>query len=319
VGYSSGSAGRLASAPAPVVPLPKPTSAGELIDAEITTTRGEANRVAKLIDAIKSAQPGDLVVSALNAGQGDCCVMRLPDGRIVVVDCNVNAANVNVVGFLQKAGIKMIDLLIVTHPDRDHVSGLPAIADAFKVGRVLDGRFRKEDDTGERTSGYEEYRAAIEKLKHNGAEFTNRTPIMGDKVELGGVKIDFLAPRAPMQAGDANEASLCFRVSAGSRTILFGGDVTQENWCSILEKEGSRLKSDIFWSSHHGAASGCFPEAVKAIAPRLTIVSVGENTYGHPHDEALECYRTHSKDVRRTDNGSIGIVSRGGASWDTIV
>jgi beta-lactamase superfamily II metal-dependent hydrolase len=274
--------------------------------------------VQEVLSALREAESGDFIIAALNAGQGDCCVMRLPDGKIVVVDCNVRSANVNLLGFLEKAKIKTIDLLVLTHPDQDHVSGLPALVDAVKIRAVVDGRFRKEDGAGDRTPGYEDYRAAIDKLKAGGTQFMPRTAVAGDALDIGGVNIRFLAPHAPMQADDANEASLAFRVSSGNRSALFGGDVTATTWEQIERREGSKLKSDVFWCSHHGAESGCHPPAVRSIAPKLTIVSVGENSYGHPHSDAMSTYREHSGGVRKTEDGTIALVSEKGGQWKEI-
>lgn len=320
-GGGSGGIGGAPSAvgPAKAVPPRNTPMAAELVDKEITATLGEARRVEQLLDALKTAKEGDFMMCALNAGQGDCCVLRLPDGEIVVVDCNVRSANVNLVGFLEKAGIRTVDLLILTHPDQDHVSGLPGLVGAIKIKRVLDGRFRKEGEEGERTAGYQEYRQALDQLRASGTEFLPRTPVAGDQVDFGFAHIKFLAPRAPMQATEANEASLAFKATFKGRSILFGGDVTKDKWAEIVRRGKAGLKSDIFWSSHHGADSGCLPRAVKAIAPKITVVSVGENVYGHPHDSAMKCYAKHSGTVRRTDDGSIGIVSRGGQQWETIV
>jgi len=317
MGGSGGGGGSWA--PSFEIPKTSATTPGELVDEEIATTLRESKRVAELVHAIRQAKPGDFVVCSLNAGQGDCCVMRLPDGTIVVVDCNVRAANVNVVGFLQKAGIQRVDLLVLTHPDHDHVSGLPSLAAAFEIRAVVDGRFRKEGPDGDRAPGYAAYREALEALKHKGTEFLGRTPIANDKIQFGATEVRFLAPHAPMQAMEANEASLCLRVTSGGRSVIFGGDVTSEAWGHIHAREGAKLKSDVFFSSHHGAKSGCHPPAVAAIAPKLTVVSVGDNNYGHPHDEAMTCYKAYSGDVRRTDQGSIGIISRGGKTWTKII
>jgi competence protein ComEC len=300
-------------------PAPTGPSAAEVIEAEIATQLGEAERVAHLLDTFKNHKPGELTVGALNAGQGDCCVMRLPNGDVVVVDCNVRSANVNVVKFLQEAGISRVALLVLTHPDQDHVSGLPALAaSGIKFDNVIDGRFRKEDAQGERTPGYEEYKAALQALEVGGATFMKRTAISGDEVSIGTTKIEFLAPHKTMSAEDANEASLAFRLVQGQRSILFGGDVTAATWETIANRIGNRLKSDIFWSSHHGAESGCHPPAVGLIKPHLTIISVGDNNYGHPHAEALQCYKSNSEHVRRTDEGTIGLVANQ-AGWKEII
>ena len=280
--------GRRSHAPTFTPRADSPTPS-ELVDQEITKTQAEGRRVTELLDAVKNAEKDDFVLCALNAGQGDCCVMRLPDGKVVVVDCNVTSANVNVAKFLEQAGVREIDLLILTHPDRDHVSGLPALAKAVTIRNVIDGRFRKEGEDGSRTPGYAEYRQAIEDLKRSGTNFQDRTAIRGDVGQVGSVSVEFLAPHAPMQAEDANQASLCFKVRSGQRTVLFGGDVTKETWDGIVARDRSKLKSDVFWSSHHGAESGCHPDAVRAIRPTLTVVSVGENEYGHPHEEAMSC------------------------------
>lgn len=314
---SSGGGGSSWSTRVSVPAAPSETPA-DLVDAEIAATLGEAKRVGAVIDAFKEARSGDFIVAALNAGQGDCCVMRLPDGRIVVVDCNARNANVNLVGFLEKAGIKTVDLLVLTHPDQDHVSGLPALSDAVKIKAVIDGRFRKEDDRGNRTEGYQAYREALDRLRASGTEFLPRTAIAGDTHLIGDVSIRFLAPHAPMQADDANQASLAFKICHGERSVLFGGDVTAETWEQIARRNtAAELKSDVYWCSHHGAESGCHEPAVKKINPEVTIVSVGENSYGHPHDSALDVYTKHSAEVRRTDDGTIALVARG-TTWKKL-
>src|SRR6185295_12822156 len=96
-GWSGGSGGPSVVGPAKAVPPRNTPTAAELVDKEITQTLGEARRVEQLLDALKTAKEGDFMMCALNAGQGDCCVLRLPDGEIVVVDCNVRSANVNLV------------------------------------------------------------------------------------------------------------------------------------------------------------------------------------------------------------------------------
>jgi competence protein ComEC len=303
--------------PAPA-PAPEPTAA-EVVEAEIASHLGEAERVVQLLGAFKNHSMGQLVVAALNVGQGDCCVMRLPNGDVVVVDCNVRSANVNVVRFLQEAGISRVALLVLTHPDHDHVSGLPALAaSGIKFDNVIDGRFRKEDAQGTRTPGYEDYKAALRSLEASGTTLLPRTAISGDEFTLGGTRIEFLAPLRSMAAEDANEASLAFRLEHGQRSVLFGGDVTAATWEKVAERTGARLKSDIFWCSHHGAESGCHPPAVSLIKPHLTIISVGENNYGHPHSEALECYTSNSTHVRRTDDGTIGLVASQ-SGWKEII
>jgi competence protein ComEC len=301
-----------------VPPAPGPAIAA-VVEAEITSELGEAERVFQLLDAFKSHTTGELIVGALNVGQGDCCVMRLPNGDVVVVDCNVRSANVNVVRFLQEAGVSRVALLVLTHPDQDHVSGLPSLAaSGIKVDNVIDGRFRKEDGAGDRTPGYEDYKAALRSLQTNGTTLLPRSAISGDEVTIGGTRIEFLAPLRTMAAEDANEASLAFRVAHGERSILFGGDVPAATWERIADRAGARLKSDIYWCSHHGAESGCFPRAVGLIKPHLTIISVGENTYGHPHPEALQCYTSNSTHVRRTDEGTIGLVANQ-SGWKEII
>jgi competence protein ComEC len=265
----------------------------------------------KIRQMIAARRPGELGIVCLNAGQGDATIIRLPNGKIMVIDCNVDKSPENIVRYLKDAGIKKIDYLVITHPHQDHMSGTKDIADNFEVGEVWTTNYKRKrgSETPESYEAYQAYVKALDKLEKKGA--TIRTPTASNDpiVKDGKLEIRALGPSSYVQGNneDIHEESLVIQVTDGKTSALFAGDTTCHQLDRIC-KYYTIEKTTLLHAPHHGSDKGANKDAMKQIRPDYTVISVGkENPHGHPHDDAMKTYRkTTEENVYRTDRGNIG-------------
>jgi len=270
----------------------------------------DPDKTEKIRQMIAARQQGELGIICLNAGQGDASIVLLPDGKIMVVDCNTDNSPDNIINILKDAGIKKIDYLIITHPHRDHMSGTKDIADNFDVGEVWMTDFKRErnKESPESYAAYQEYVKALGKLEKNGA--TIRTPTASNEpiFKDGRLEIRSLGPSASVQGNneDIHEESLVLQIKTGKTSAVFAGDTTN-NQLDRICKYYTIEKTSFLHAPHHGSEEGANKDAMKQIQPDYTVISVGKgNPHGHPTSDAMKTYKdTTQETVYRTDRGSI--------------
>lgn len=280
----------------------------EVVASDIQKQLDKAKLIRRFHELLKAPSDEDLRVLFLDTGQGNCAVVKLPDGRIMVIDCNTEGANDNVVNLLKRAGIKRIDVLVATHPDEDHISGIARVARLFTVSEVWKVRFEKTSDTAspESLEAFDEYKRALDVLRSKGTRMVNPTIDSYDR-EFGGARIEVLAPfsRNLSDYKNANDACLVLRVSHKGKSFLFTADTTTKTWDKLLK--GADLSASVLQASHHGAESGFHPGIMRAVGPELVVVSVGRNPFGHPHSAPMKDYQKAPKGVVRTDDGLVAV------------
>jgi competence protein ComEC len=267
----------------------------------------------KIQDMIATYHPDEIGVVFLNVGQGDATIIRFPDGKVMVVDCNVDNSPEDIVEYLKDAGIERIDYLVITHQHHDHTSGLKDIADNFEVGEVWTTQYRRkksEESEESYQTHKEEYLAGINTLKRKGADIKTPTAKNEPIIEDGKIKVKVLGPSSYVQGNneDIHEESMAIQIKFGPKSIFLPGDTTTKGIHRI--NSNYDLKNTTIWHApHHGSGEGLHEDALREAKPKFTIVSVGkDNPHGHPHDEAMNRYRKYTqRKVYRTDKGNIGI------------
>lgn len=272
----------------------------------------EANKEKRIREMVETSHPDEIGLVYLNAGQGDATIVRLPNGRLMVVDCNNDNSPENIAEYLKKAEIKKIDYLVITHPHYDHMSGMKEIADNFEVGEVWVTKYeRKKDSEPKESYGkYKEcYKDSLKKLHKNGAKI--RVPSAKNKpvVKEGKTEIKVLGPSNNSQGKneDIHEESIALKIKFGQTSFVFTGDTTNQGLDRI--RKYYDIKNTTVWhASHHGSREGANEEALKEAKPKYTVIPVGKGNYhGHPHAEAKKVYKENTeKKVYRTDEGNIG-------------
>lgn len=201
---------------------------------------------------------------------------------------------------------------VQSHPDLDHMRGLAALRDhGISIGNFWDTNHSKTTEFISESD--EDDWAAYEGLQAgtwNGTAHTvlrlerGSTGQFYNKNELGmdgGDGIHILAPTpalttAANESGNSNNLSYVLWLQYQGIKVVLGGDAEDAVWQSIFEKYGSNLKCHVLKASHHGRDSGYHQEAVKAMSPEYTIVSVGKK----PSTDASNKYRQYSNNVWST-------------------
>ncbi len=250
------------------------------------------------------SNPSLLKVIFFDVGQGDAIFVETPQRHQILIDGGPSEDL-----FLEKLSKEIpfydrsIDLIILTHPERDHLRGLIGVLKAYKVDYVLITGVEKE------SKDYQFFERLIEKEKTK-VIFAKR----GERILAGKVSLIVLFPFESLKGKifkNTNNTSIVSLLKFNKISFLFTGDIYKK-----IEKELIRevnLKADILKVAHHGSKTSSSGEFLKAVSPKIAVISVGkENIYGHPHQEVLERLKKFNINIFRTDkSGDIKFLTDG--------
>jgi competence protein ComEC len=232
----------------------------------------------------------------LAVGQGDAIALRSPSGRWALVDAGprtrrVDAGRSVVAPFLRRQGVRTLDFVVVSHGDADHLGGVPSVLAAVPAGLVL------EPGQPLGTDLYGEYLRAVDAA---GASW--RAARDGDVLEWDGVRIEVLHPSAAWVRREArpNENSVVLRVSYGEFDALLSGDAGLPVESLLVDR---LPRVELLKVGHHGSAGSSGTPWLTALGPRVAVISVGANGYGHPAPDVLARLAERGVTVFRTDRG----------------
>jgi competence protein ComEC len=255
---------------------------------------------------------GLLRVAFLDVGQGDAVLIQSPGGRRVLVDGGPDPRVLE-----RRLAEELpwwsprIDLVVLTHPNLDHVGGLIDLVARRPVGAVLDPLLPAETDVAQRwrqavaTSGVTAIRA-----------------VEGTRIDLGdGAWLEALhPPDRPLKGtpSDLDNNSIVLRLTYGRATFLLTGDVFALAEQYLIES-GESLGAVVFKAAHHGSANANTEAFLEAVQPLVAVASAGlDNPFGHPHPEALERIAAQVGEGRvfRTDReGTVRFTTNGQTLW----
>lgn len=217
---------------------------------------------------------------------GDCCVIRSPLGKNIIIDGGNNRdydyGEQVVVPYLLDRKITKIDFLMVSHFDADHCGGLFAVVENLKVDTIILG---KQDS---------EYENCVEFLKVAKAKNVKVISVQaGDVVKIDKYsQFQILWPDSQNMISEngINNNSILAKFVCRDFRMLFTGDIEEKAEKEILEKyENSNiLDCDVLKVAHHGSKSSSIQEILEKITPKIAVIGVGENNYGHPNKDVLE-------------------------------
>lgn len=237
---------------------------------------------------------GSTSVYFIDVGQGDCELIRTPDGQTILIDAGTNATGDALVAYLEKLGVEQIDTLIATHPHEDHIGGMDEVVNAFPIGKIYLPKIA--DDQTPTTRTYERLLDAI------ADKDLKITPGRGGMTILDqdGIKLEFLAPNADSYA-ELNSYSIVAKLTCGEKRFLFTGDAEADSEEEMIDM-GYDLHSDVLKCGHHGSSTSTSAAFLQAVRPSYAVISCGvDNDYGHPHRETLDKLKKANVTVYRTD------------------
>ena len=233
--------------------------------------------------------PGELRLTVLDVGQGLAVVVRTRDHALLydtgpAFTEQIDAGGRIVVPYLRAAGVVRLDGMIVSHDDNDHSGGALSVLQAFPV----------------------EWLASPLPENHaiRMAAARSRLCLGGEHWEWDGVSFEFLHPQLADYndaAAKDNDRSCVLRVVSPYGSILLPGDIEKRAESRLIRASGN-LRTDVLLAPHHGSRTSSTPEFVQAIAPAITVFSVGyRNRFGHPHPAISARYRQAGSRTTRTD------------------
>jgi len=254
--------------------------------------------------AVYQRQPSNiLTVYFLDVGQGDAIFIDSPQHGRVLIDGGANRKVLSELGKILPFADKRIDVMMATHPDKDHIGGLPEVVSRYEVGVFLEPGVKSEntiDDELERR--IEENN--IPKLLAKRGMVVN----FGD-----GVKLEILFPTQDVSNWETNRASIVAKLVYGNKSFLLTGDspIAIEN--VLINLDPKILDSDVFKAGHHGSRTSTSLAYAQTVSPEYVVISAGkDNTYGHPHQEVLDILnKVDAQIVSTIDSGTIKFETNG--------
>ena len=255
--------------------------------------------------------PGGFLFAMLDVGQGEALFLRMKSGTTVLIDGGSTSVSkvgtYRILPFLKTEGVGRLDYILVTHTDRDHISGIEELLEqsgrpgCLKIGTLLLSEQSRKEEAGEKLAKLA-YEAGVR------VDTLSRGAVLRD----GSASLSCLYPVRGEEYGDANAASVVLRLTYGEFSMLLTGDLEKEGEEKILEYGGG-LSCDILKAGHHGSSTSTSEEWLEAVSPELTLISCGkDNSYGHPHEETLERLQEAESQILITmEEGAIGIRSDG--------
>ncbi len=242
--------------------------------------------------------PRALIVSFLDVGQGDATLVQA-GGAAMLVDTGPPGGPL--LSRLRRAGVRRLDVLVITHAQADHEGETAAVLRRFPVGLLLDG------GAGTPTP---EHRAIVEAAKRR--RVPRVTPDAGETLRAGPLELRVLWPHrepAARHAGeDPNQRAIVARLRDGDFDLLLPADAEADVTSALDLGPVEALKV-----AHHGSEDPGLPDMLRRLHPRLAVVEVGRhNTYGHPTAQALGALRAVPGVYRTDRDGTVRLVVEGG-------
>ncbi|RJO63027.1 MAG: MBL fold metallo-hydrolase [Dehalococcoidia bacterium] len=262
------------------------------------------------------SRPDDKVhVYFLDVGQGDATLIRQGNLDILIDGGPSPQAITTELGKRLPFWDRSIELVVMTHPHADHMTGLVEVLNRYQVGEVLypDISYASPEEYDEAL--FNEWLRLIE--QKNIKSTLARTYL---ELSVGDIVIEVLNPPATPLSGtesDIDNNSVVLQVRAGEISFLVTGDLM---WEGELEIAYERLlpQSTLLKVAHHGSDTSTSDEFLNVLMPQIAVISVGENDYGHPKAEVLErlAGRLGASNIYRTDKrGTIEFITDGRRLW----
>lgn len=245
-----------------------------------------------------------------DVGQGDAILLKTPQNKYILVDGGPDDRVLSCLSSHMPFWSRTIHVMLLTHPHADHLIGFLPVLERYKVDHFVTENIKNT------TREFEILSTALQQRK-----IPTKYVLMNDFVSTAdGVILRIVGPSGAFLQktspggfiGERKEfGSLITRIEYGAFRALLTGDSQMEGM-----KEANAGKVDVFQVPHHGSRFGLDETLVKELSPKVAVISVGKNKYGHPNKRIHEILRNKDIKILRTDEvGDVEIVSDGRQWW----
>jgi len=269
--------------------------------------------IAILVSVTAATMPDEnLHVSFLDVGEGDAILIQTPAHQDILVDGGPSPQAITLqLGKKLPFWDRTIDLVILTHPHADHLTGLVEVLRRYKVKQVL------YPDLDCDSPLYDEWLSLVEER-----DIKNTIARAGQQIDLGeGVIIEVINPQDPLLShtqSDIDNNGVVLRLSMGDASFLFTADIMWEAEFDLIAQRAN-LRSSVLKVAHHGSDTSTTAEFLAVANPQLAVISVGgDNPHGHPSPEVMERLAEivgEDKIYLTTKSGTIEFTTGGERLW----
>ncbi|KPJ71507.1 hypothetical protein AMJ50_01800 [Parcubacteria bacterium DG_74_3] len=248
-----------------------------------------------------------------DVGQGDAIFIETGQGHQILIDGGPTSAILEKLGQEMPFYDRTLDLIVLTHPEHDHMAGLIEVLKRYKVEKILwtgvlrnTGEFKEWEKTIKEEQEKEKTQIHIAKAGQK-ISWSGRFPDQQVFYVLNPLE----SPEG-QELENSNNTSIVLRLIFNGQSFLFTGDIYKSIEKKLLGK-GIALGSNVLKIGHHGSKTSTSEDFLEGVLPEIAVISVGRgNSYGHPHAETLATLNKYDIKVLRTDlNGDIKMFSDG--------
>jgi len=256
---------------------------------------------------------GLLKVYFFDVGQGDAIFIEAPNGNQVLIDGGPDNTVLQKLGETMPFYDKDIDVVVLTHSDADHVTGLIGVLKRYDVKNVVYSNIVRK------SSLYNAWQKAVAEEDANIIDPVGGLPRAGrggKVIDLGsGITLSMAHPGEPLGGKvleKTNNDSVVLMLKYGETEVLLTGDIEAKAERQII-LSGADLDADILKVAHHGSKTSTIEEFLYEVSPQVAVIQVGaKNRYGHPTKEVLKRLEDYGITYYRNDiDGDIKVISDG--------
>ncbi|WZL74613.1 DNA internalization-related competence protein ComEC/Rec2 [Clostridiaceae bacterium 35-E11] len=281
---------------------------------KIKSCRCNRNRLLMLIIALYMVgigaihfMPSKMKITFVDVGQGDCILIQTPRGKNILIDgggsdpktnAKVDVGKEVLVPFLLKNRVRKIDMILISHYHTDHIGGLLHVLKNIKVSSLMVGM---DDEKNEILQNLKA-QCFVKKIKIYKGE---KDDIINVEKHLSMKILHPTKFAMNTDEDEVNNQSLVILLTYKGKKILFTGDIEGETEKKLIENY-PQLKVDVLKVAHHGSVTSSTESFIATIDPKIAIIQVGKNHFGHPHQKVLDRFVENNIILFRNDkNGAV--------------
>jgi len=245
-----------------------------------------------LVGVIFYSQSQKIKIVFLDIGQGDAILIEQGTNQILIDGGPSSQRELEKLGKYIPFWDRKIEIVIATHPDGDHITGLIGVMEHYKIGEAIDNSA---------TSSSQVYRKYLEVIREKKIHRLRGKKGMNIKMDKANLAILYPGNVLENNPHDTNADSIVAKLIYGQSSFLFTGDFPTEKDTDVFQS-GVDLTAKILKVAHHGSKYATSNAFLDKVNPQEAVISVGKNNrYGHPTAEVLERLKKHHINIFRTD------------------
>ncbi|MEE1320345.1 MAG: MBL fold metallo-hydrolase [Acutalibacteraceae bacterium] len=251
----------------------------------------------------------DAYVHFIDVGQGSSTLIQIGD-KGILIDAGEKEYGDYVVEYIDSCGIKELEYVIASHPHSDHIGGMTDVIEECKIGEFIMPELTEINIPTTKV-----YERMISALLERDVDVTAAK--VGDSFITEGITMKILGPYE--QTEDLNDMSVICKATVNGVDFMILGDAEKGELSSVYNNVNAGYESDVIAMGHHGSSTSIYKSFLNAVNADTAVISCGkDNSYGHPHKEALQYIKNNGMTLYRTDYDGDVVFRCAGGEYERV-